>query len=215
MQTSQATGRGAWPTTQITLLRQVADGQDQRAWDSFAGTYAPLILGYCRKRGMQEADALDVVQEVLLQVSRQMGQFQYDARRGRFRGWLGTVTHRAMLRQRERLRRRARSASGCADDDSLSRQECDQPLGELWVEAFNAHVYREAVQRVRLQITDETWRAFEGTFVQGVPPRKVAEELGRSVGWVYQAKAQVVCGLKSEILYLAEDSVLLSRAAIA
>lgn len=150
---------------------------------------------------------MDVVQEVLLQVSKGIGEFRYDAERGKFRNWLGTVTHRAMLKHQAKLRRSARGSEGV---ELSSLQECQQPLDEVWVESFNAHVYREAVKRLQLLFSEETWRAFEATFTDGRPPDEVADELRRSVGWVYQAKSQVVRQLKAEIVYLAEDSVLLN-----
>jgi RNA polymerase sigma-70 factor (ECF subfamily) len=210
MPTSQAARPGAWPTTRITLLRKVADQEDRKSWDCFVRTYGPLIHRYCLKRGLQEADALDVVQDVLMQVSKHIGRFRYDTERGRFRGWLGTVTHRAMLKHLDKSRRARTAAAGENGGDLLSLHVCPKPLGEDWVEAFNAHIYREAVRRLRFDFTDETWRAFEATFVAGRPPGEVAHELERPVGWVYQAKSQVVRRLKAEILYLAEDSILLS-----
>lgn len=198
-----------WPTTQITLLRRVADQRDYASWDCFVRTYGPLVHRYCVRRGLQEADASDVVQDVLLQVSKGIGRFCYDARRGGFRNWLGTVTHRAMLKH---LAKSHRSGVGAGDVVGAppKDQECQRSLGEAWVESFNAHVYREAVSRIRLYFSEETWHAFEATFAQNRQPDEVAEELQRSVGWVYQAKSQVVRRLKDEILYLAEDSVLLN-----
>jgi len=172
--------------------------------------YGPLIRRYCLRRGLQEADAFDVVQDVLLQVSKGIGDFHYDARRGRFRNWLGTVTHRAMLKHMAKSRRSGIGAGDSTDTTATSDWECQQPLDEVWVESFNAHVYREAVKQLRLHFSEETWRAFEATFTEGRPPDEVADEMQRTIGWVYQAKSQVVRRLKAEIVYLAEDSVLLN-----
>jgi len=199
-----------WPTTRITLLHRVSDQHDEESWNCFVQTYDPLIVRYCRRRGLQEADARDVAQDVLLQVSKGIGDFRYDAERGRFRNWLGTVTHRAMLKHQAKLRRPARAAGESEGVELSSLQECQQPLDEVWVESFNAHVYREAVRRLRLHFSEEMWCAFEATFTEDRPPEEVADELQRSVGWVYQAKSQIVRRLKSEIVHLAEDSALLN-----
>ncbi len=150
---------------------------------------------------------MDVVQDVLLQISRHIGRFRYDARRGRFRGWLGTVTYRAMLRHRAKSERSKGGPNGSHGGDALAFVTCPRAVSEEWQEAFNAHVYREAVRRSRMQFNEETWRAFEATFVAERAPAEVADELQRPVGWVYQAKSQVVRRLKAEILYLAEDSI--------
>lgn len=200
--------RQGWPTTQITLLRDVAEQCDERSWERFVRLYGPLIQRYCLRRGLQDADAYDVVQDVLLQISRGIGDFRYDVERGRFRNWLGTVTHRAMLKHVAKSRRASGGrAAGESADATLPILEGEQALDEVWVEAFNAHIYREAIQRLRLQFSAETWRAFEATFSEDRPPHEVAQELQRPVGWVYQAKSRVVRQLREEILYLAEDSV--------
>ena len=210
MPTAQTIPSRAWPTTQITLLQQVADQSDRRAWDRFAQTYGPLVYRYCQRRGLQEADALDVAQEVLLQVSRAIVDFRYDPERGRFRSWLGTVTHRAMLKHAAQSRRSVIGLGGAASEQCLANYESQESLDEIWVESFNAHVYREATRRLRPHFSAETWHAFQATFAENRSPKEVADELQRTVGWVYQAKSQVTQRLRAEILYLAEDSLLLS-----
>jgi RNA polymerase sigma factor (sigma-70 family) len=203
MHSNDSTHRRNWPTTKISLLERIHDHQDVLSWDHFVRIYSPLIVRYCCRRGLQETDARDVVQDVLLQVSKGIAEFRYDPQRGLFRSWLGTITHRAMLKHQARSRRVASAAGGTRPSAS---EQCQQPLGEVWVEAFNAHVYRTAVNRVRLHFDQETWQVFEATFVENHPPEQVATELQRTVGWVYQAKSKVVRRLKEEILYLAEDS---------
>lgn len=211
MPTALAVHPRTWPTTQITLLQEVANQRDRRAWVRFVQTYGPLLYRYCRRRGLQDADALDVAQEVLLQVSKAIADFRYDPQRGRFRNWLGTVTHRAMLKHSAKSRRTAIGEGGAASEQSLANCESQEPLDETWVESFNAHVYRKATSRLRPQFSAETWRAFQATFGEGRSPKEVADELQRTVGWVYQAKSQVIHRLRKEILYLAEDSVFLNR----
>jgi len=210
MQSNGKANRRQWPTTQISLLERIQNREDALSWDQFVRIYGPLIMRYCRRRGLQESDARDVVQDVLLQVSKGIEDFRYDRERGQFRNWLGTVTHRAMLKQLARSRRAAARERDAPRPLPPASEECQQPLGEVWVEAFNAHVYRTAVERLRLHFDAETWQAFEATFVENCSPDKVAAKLNRTVGWVYQAKSKVVRKLKEEILFLAEDSAFLN-----
>ena len=68
-----------------------------------------MVYGYARKRGLQDADAADVTQLVLRRLAGRMNSFDYDARRGSFRGWLFTVAyHQAMLSKR---RQKSKTAS--------------------------------------------------------------------------------------------------------
>src|ERR1051325_12255883 len=80
------------PQTRPTLLLKIRDAQDHQAWESFVIIYAPLIHGFCMKRGLQDADAADVAQEVLKAVALSIQRFEYEPARGKFRNWLLTVT---------------------------------------------------------------------------------------------------------------------------
>lgn len=156
---------------------------------------------------MQEIDARDVAQEVMIHVSKGIEQFRYDPQLGQFRSWLGTITHRVILKHRGKHARRT-AATATGQLDWLATVESWQTVGELWLEVFAAHVYRTAVERIRLEFDQETWHVFNEIFVAEESPEKLAGELKRSIGWVYQAKSKVVRRLKQEILILAEDSVL-------
>src|SRR5437870_9169699 len=91
------------PLTRPSLLVRIRDLGDQQAWARFVETYAPLVYGFARKHGLQEADASDVTQEVLRAIAAHRAD--YDPLRGSFRGWLYTVTSRKFrdfLRNRDR-----------------------------------------------------------------------------------------------------------------
>lgn len=79
------------PNTQASLLVRLRDPQDHSAWERFVDLYAPLVYGFVRKRGLQDADAADLTQDVLRQVAGAVDSFAYDKARGSFRGWLFAV----------------------------------------------------------------------------------------------------------------------------
>src|ERR1700692_4915726 len=79
------------PATRPSLLLRLRDLQDQQAWAQFVEVYAPLIYGYVRKRGLQDADAADLTQACLRQVAVRVGTLEYDPRCDSFRGWLFTI----------------------------------------------------------------------------------------------------------------------------
>src|SRR5713101_315098 len=80
------------PATRASLLVRLRDRQDHAAWSEFVRLYAPLVYRFARRRGLQDADAADLMQEVLRSVSGAMGRLNYDPGRGSFRGWLYTIT---------------------------------------------------------------------------------------------------------------------------
>src|SRR5438552_1369435 len=80
------------PQTRASLLVRLRDGHDREAWRQFVDLYAPLVYGFARRRGLQDADAADLMQDVLRAVSGAAGRLDYDPAKGTFRSWLFTVT---------------------------------------------------------------------------------------------------------------------------
>src|SRR5687768_13184788 len=93
------------PVTRPTLLLRVRDADDSAAWSQFIDIYTPLIFGFCRKRGLQDADAADLAQEVMRAVSRAIGKFEYQPEQGTFRSWLFTITRNKFNNFLDRRRR--------------------------------------------------------------------------------------------------------------
>jgi RNA polymerase sigma-70 factor (ECF subfamily) len=90
------------PTTRPSLLVRLRDARDERAWGQFVDLYAPLVYGYARRRGLQDADAADLTQGVLRAVAGAVGRLSYDPGRGSFRGWLFTIVRNQLRDFRER-----------------------------------------------------------------------------------------------------------------
>src|SRR5689334_16917382 len=106
------------PTTRATLLTQLRqDPSDQAGWDEFVDRYGRHIYRWCRQWKLQDADAEDVTQDILVKLTQKLQHFAYDPSRS-FRGWLKTVAHHAW-RDFEDGRRRVYSAAG----DSRAREQ--------------------------------------------------------------------------------------------
>ena len=83
------------PTTRVTLLTQLRqDPSDQAGWDEFVERYGRHIYRWCRQWKLQDADAEDVTQDILVKLTQKLRAFAYDPSRS-FRGWLKTVAHHA------------------------------------------------------------------------------------------------------------------------
>ncbi len=191
------------PVTRASLLVRLRDRQDHDAWNQFVELYAQLIYGFARKRGLQDADAADLMQDVLRAVARSAGKLEYDPRRGSFRGWLFTVTRNKLINHLNGRRRRV-SASG--DSDLHERLE-NEPAPEdesLWEREYRQRLFDWAAEKVKDEFQPNTWRGFWATAVENRPPKDVAAELGLSVGAVYVAKSRVLARLQ-EVVRQAED----------
>jgi len=193
--------------TRPTLLARIRDPRDGEAWRQFVESYAPLVYGYCRRRGLGEFDAADVGQIVFTRISRAIAGFEYDPQRGKFRHWLGAIVRNEIHRFKAKDRRREQ-AEGAGEDDLLNHV-ADSGEDPEWVEQFNRHVFQLAQERTRGHFEEPTWRAFELLWFENRPAAEVAKELNLAVDRVYEAKARVLRRLREEVLLLAEEAPVL------
>jgi RNA polymerase sigma-70 factor (ECF subfamily) len=189
--------------TRPSLLVRVRDAGDNESWKTFVQTYGPLVYRYLRRQGLQDADAADVMQEVLADTARSLRTFEYRPERGRFRDWLWTLLRRKLARFYESQKRNiAGAGEGAAG--ALEQLESAQP-GPEWTDEFHAQVLRVALERVRPDFEAPTWRAFELVWLENRPSDQTAAELGLPIDAIYVAKSRVLKRLREEVLMLAED----------
>ena len=190
--------------TRPSLLIRIRDPQDAESWRSFVELYTPPVLRYCRLRGLQDADAADVTQEVMAQVARSMRSFRYCPERGRFRDWLGIITRRKVNRH---LTKKNLGTAGLGGPTSF--EPIDNPrvieADSDWSAEFNAQILRTALERVRPLFGPSTWNAFASVWLEDRTAAETASALSVSLEAVYVAKSKVLKRLEQEVLELAED----------
>jgi RNA polymerase sigma-70 factor (ECF subfamily) len=195
----------ATPTGSVLLLL-LGNPTDADCWNAFVDRYAPKIYGWCRQRGLQEADAEDVTQEVLTQLLQKLQTFTYDRRKGTFRGWLKTLTHHAWC---DYLEKRRRAGEGEASHEVLARLEkleAREDLLTALAEVFDLELLAEGQARVQLQVSPRDWKIFRSLAIEGQPGPALAQELGMTVTAVLMAKSRVQKKLRQEIQRLEGDS---------
>jgi len=197
-------------STRPSLLRRICNAGDVQSWQTFVDVYGPLLYRHGRARGLQDADAADVTQEVLLQVSRSIQKFEYRPGQARFRDWLGTVTENKI---RTFLKRRATklAAPGDSGTGDVLKNVVAGEQDTQWAEEFTRHVFQTALTRTRPHFEEQTWRAFELTWREQRSEVEVARELGQRINWVYLAKSRVLKRLRAEVQELADDMPLSLR----
>lgn len=185
--------------TSVTLLGRLrADPRDQTAWNDFVARYQPKILQWCRGWGLQESDAHDVTQAVLLKLSRLMATFGYDPSRS-FRGWLKTITHHAW---RDLVAENKRGGIGSGDSrmgEFFESLQAGDDLVQQLEEEFRRELMDQAMMRVRPRVAARTWDAFRLTALEGCTGAAVAARLEMKVARVYVAKSEVKEMIRREI----------------
>jgi RNA polymerase sigma-70 factor (ECF subfamily) len=194
------------PATRASLLVRLRDGADVVAWQEFVHLYAPIIYGFARKRGLQDADAADLMQDVLRSVSTAVHRLEYDPVRGTFRGWLFTVTRNKVFNFLESRSRRVQGSGDSGTQQRLEEQAvAGGDLSANWEADYQRALAAQAMERVKGEFQVATWEAFLQSAVDGHPPAQVAARVGLSVGAVYVAKSRVITRLRQEIERLQGD----------
>ena len=112
------------PETRNSLLLQVRNPRDAAAWEQFVAIYRPAVYRLARREGLQDADAEDLAQGVLLSVSKAIGEWEKDEKRGTFRAWLLRVARNAIIMVGNGVDRVTLTDFGlarAADDASLTK----------------------------------------------------------------------------------------------
>jgi RNA polymerase sigma-70 factor (ECF subfamily) len=184
--------------TSVTLLGRLRQGgTDQAAWAEFVRRYGPRICGWCRQWNLQDADAQDVAQDVLMRLAAKLRSFAYDPARS-FRGWLKTLTHHAWCDFVADRRRRAIDGGG-ALDEQLESVSAGQDLIERLNEEFDRELLEEALARVQVRVAPHTWEAFRLTAVEDLSGAEAAQALNMTVAMVFIAKSRVQKMVRAEI----------------
>jgi RNA polymerase sigma-70 factor (ECF subfamily) len=172
------------------LIRLRDDSADTKAWDQFVDLYGRQILMWCRQWQLQEADAQDVTQMVLLKLVKHLPGFVYDPGRS-FRGWLRTLTENAWKDFIADQHRGGRGSGDSGVGALLQSLQARDDLVKLLEEAYDQELLALAITAVRQRVEAHTWTAFQLTALEHVPAEVVAERLGMRIATVYRARSVV------------------------
>lgn len=185
-------------TTRPSLLLRIRDPRDAAAWEVFDSIYRPMLRRYALSRGLLDAEAEDIAQQCLTEVLRRIGDFEYDAAKGRFKGWLKTmVANRVRNLWRDRRERQADTA--VFERDASPEPSPDESFEKLWMQEHLWHCFRA----VQAQVDETTWRAFEQYVLRQRTIDEVCRELNLKAQNVYTIKWRLterVAAMMKELL---------------
>lgn len=182
--------------TRASLLERLAaplTADREQAWSDFQARYVPVISAFAARCGASRQDIDDIVQDVLAAFLGVQGEFVYDRNRGRFRGYLKTITVRAAIRRAgKNLRFR-----GVPLEDVF---DVDLAVEPLWDDVWEQELVSQALRIVRTESQGSpTFRAFEQYVLLDRPAEIVATELETSVNSVHQAKSRITRQLREVV----------------
>jgi len=180
--------------TPASLLERLRQPFQPDAWARFVSLYAPLVYSWGRRAGLQDADAAELVQEVFVTLLQVLPTFIYDRRRS-FRRWLRTVALNLWRNTRKRRKEIISLAEGGGPDAAAGPDD----LEALWEAEYQRRLAGRALEIMRTDFAETTWKACWETVACGRPAAEVAAELGLTVGAVYAARFRVLDRLRREL----------------
>lgn len=183
-------------STRASLLSRVRDPGDAASWREFDARYRDLVLRYCRRSGLQESDAEDVRQGVMMTLARRMRSFEYRPEVGRFRDYLRICTRRAIAKHLSRQ-------NGAAEELSVGDMETLEEaaagvLDQLWEAEWRGHHLRLAMDKARSAFERRSLDVFERLLAEECA-EDVAAAFGISPAAVYKIKQRVKDFLRERI----------------
>ena len=188
-----------FPETRDSLLVQVRSPANRAAWDEFALMYRPVIYRLARHKGLQDADAQDLAQRVLMAVASAIGSWERASESVRFRHWLRRVTRNAIVNALSRQPHDQAAGGTSVQELLLEQPNGDSPAdAEIELE-YRRELYLRAARIVRGEVEPETWRAFELTVIEEHSIDEAAVELDKSVGTIYAARSRIMRRLRKAV----------------
>lgn len=188
-----------WSTSH-TLLCHLQGGQ-ATAWSKFLHLYTPLISAWCRKAGLQEADAADICQEVFRGVNAGISGLRFGPDNS-FRGWLWTMTRRCLAKHFDRCKKNGKAIGGTDSMVKMSsvpewiRDDSSPPDSD-----GNGQVLMRAAELIRGDFEEKTWQAFWLSTVDNLPAAEISLRLNMTGNAVRQARFRVLARLREFVGY--------------
>jgi RNA polymerase sigma-70 factor (ECF subfamily) len=182
--------------TSPSLLGRLRDSpDDQSAWTEFVRRYQPRLLAWCRRWGLQDSDAQEVAQNVMLRLASKLRVLSYDPSLS-FRGWLHTIARHAWS---DFVTDRRKQAVEGDPSDVLESAQAREDLEQRLAEVFDLELLEEATSRVKARVEEKTWEAFRRMAMLEEPAAVVSAALSMPIASVFKARSNIQKMLQEEI----------------
>ncbi len=189
-------------STRITLLQKVKDQQDDQSWAEFTSFYQPYIYAIISNMSLPHHDCQDMVQTVLLKAWKKLPTFEYNPGKGKFRGWIATVTKNSVRdfydkqnRRKDRVTHDGEPATQAVDMVSLPE------VDDIAIREWQNYMSRLAWTNVEGSLAPKVKESFL-MIVRGCNVREIADTLEIAENTVYQYKSRVQKLLHKEVVRL-------------
>ena len=183
-------------TTRSSVLRAVANTENEAAWQRLFDLYAGFIFSIARSKGLKPEDSDDIVQIVFTDLARNLPTFQYDRAKGKFRSYLAGLVHwRVMDRLKAGKRDTELKANFLEEAHSFTSSDDNSFAEREW----QAAALEEALRRIKPEVRPEHYAAFVASAVEGQDTEAVMRLYGLSRDNLYQIRKRLTMKLRETV----------------
>jgi RNA polymerase sigma factor (sigma-70 family) len=195
------------PETRDSLILRLPTQSDAQAWREFIEIYEPLLFRFARRRGLQDADAREIAQNVFLSVAKAVERWQPNKEQGRFRAWLFCIARNQLINYVAKHGKQ--QGSGKTGQIRLLRElPAATPEIDEITKDYRKEMFRLAATQARESFQEKSWQAFWSTAVLGDEVQQVAEKLKLSATAVYIARSRVTARIREIVQQWESEDVL-------
>jgi RNA polymerase sigma-70 factor (ECF subfamily) len=180
--------------TSSSMLRRIKSLSDATSWARFYELYSPMIQRFALKSGLTAVEAQDVVQNTMLNVTREIGEFQYDRTKGSFKTWLFNCVRWRIVdafRARPKNMVQLDKTEPQGNGEGRSWEPSESVFEKIWDDEWSEQLRREALEEVKKKASSAHFQIFYLYAVEGMASKQVAEMVGTSVAQVYLVRCRL------------------------
>ena len=181
--------------TRSSLIHRLKATINGESWEVFFNTYWELIFNVARRAGLSHADAQDVVQETIVKVHKSFDRFQYDRKRGSFKGWLRSVTRSRLAEHFKKQQKRLPLNQPFDDSSENPTAEIIDPNGlelkKIWKEEWHKHIINSALTRLKRVVSPKQFQIFKCYCIDEWTVSEISKALNVNAAQIYMAKQRV------------------------
>ena len=182
-------------TTRSSVLKAVADTENEAAWQRLFDLYAGLVFSLARSKGLNEEEADDVVQDVFIRLAEFLPTFEYSRMKGRFRSFLINLVYNLII-DKWRIRQRDNERMRAYKDEVVNMTPADKDFAEReWQES----ALEEALRRIKPEVRPEHYAAFVASAVEGQDTETVMRLYNLSRDNLYQIRKRLTAKLRETV----------------
>lgn len=182
--------------TQYNMIASLKD-ENSQAWENFFSSYVKLIRLHGKDCGIKEEYLDDLVQDVMISISKACKTFQYDPDKGRFRDFLKRIIRaRAADILRKYYRREANLLQTEMEETLLDAvpdlaPQPDEALDEYFSSEWKHVFIKNCLRVLKNSINPKHYQIFFMLEIQKQPVTEVAAFSGLSPVTIYSIRSRV------------------------